>query len=245
MYLYAVLTLMALVGLFLLIPFRVSINYQLLQGDHELHVGITWLGISLFRRQFPVGSSRKPVDKTKAQVEREEEQVLDEAAESADARDGEWVDGMDSVLELAHHYRIMFDVITNLAFGRPSDPRQMPLSRPLRGYVSALVYPFARHIERLHWYTRVGLGDAAATAIAVGVLSGVLATGFAWLDGRVCLNPEGVHWQVIPNYSQRQTDVAIHCILRVNAGHIIITGVASLWRVGVAKMAYWKNQFVH
>jgi hypothetical protein len=245
MYLYMGLALMVLAGLSLLIPFRVIINYQLLQGDHELHVGLTWLGISLFWRQFPVGSSREPVDKTKAEVERDEEKVVDELAENTDARDGDLMDGMESVLELAHHYRLMFDVITSFAFGGPSDLQQMSLGKPLLGHVWAVVYPFTRHFERLHWYTRVGLGDAAATAIAVGVLSGVLATGFTWLDGRVYLNPEGVHWQVIPNYSQRQTDVAIYCILRVNAGHIIITGVANLWRVGVARMAYWKNKFVH
>jgi len=220
----------------LFIPFRIVVTYQLLKGDDDLHLEVVWLGITIARLTVPLLSllaffSDLPM-------------VTPSDAPGEDGNGAEaeepvaWrhiVQEVRSIPNVYHRYQFVLNGIYIFAYGRLPHRHQMPLGQPFLGYLFACLYPFTRHFEKLHWYTKIGLGDAAATAIAIGALSGLKAAGFSWLQRRVDLDSGNIQWQVIPNYSQRQIDMVIDCILRVNAGHIIITGAVNCLRVGIWK----------
>jgi hypothetical protein len=246
MYLYTGLAFVVFIAIILFIPFRIVLRYQLLQGKDDLHIEIVWLGISWVRFQVPLFSSiTEPLDGHK--MTGDGIRTSHDTDEIGPDKVMDWqriAQEIQTVGSLGRHYQAVFDALYIFAYGEVPDNRHMPLGQPMLGYLSALVYPFTRHFERLHWYTTIGLGDAAATAIAVGTLSGLKAAGFLWLQQRVHLDSNKICWKVMPNYSQRELDMAIDCILRVNAGHIIITGIANILRVGIAKACRWKTQAI-
>ena len=109
------------------------------------------------------------------------------------------------------------------------------LIRRALGYFRATGHFFVGRIEKLHWQVTIGLGDAALTAIASGVLCGINGFGSSLLQSRWEMKREGIHWQVVPSYTDRRLDVEIDCILKLNVGHIMIAGAVNLVRVGFAK----------
>ncbi|NLJ85779.1 MAG: DUF2953 domain-containing protein [Firmicutes bacterium] len=111
----------------------------------------------------------------------------------------------------------------------------MLLIRRALGYFRATGHFFVGRIEKLHWQVTIGLGDAALTAIASGVLCGINGFGSSLLQSRWEMKREGIHWQVVPSYTDRRLDVEIDCILKLNVGHIMIAGAVNLVRVGFAK----------
>ncbi|NMB12164.1 MAG: DUF2953 domain-containing protein [Firmicutes bacterium] len=246
MYLYTGLAFVVLVAIILFTPFRIILRYRLLQGDDDLHVEIVWLGMRLVRLQVPVlFAARSSLDNHKHARDEVEASHGSDGTGSLPHKAMGWrrlVQEIKTIGAIEGRYQAVFDALYIFAYGKSPGSCRMPLGQPILGYLAALVYPFTRHFERLHWYTRIGLGDAAATAVAVGALSGLKAAGFSWLQQRVHLDSNKIRWQVSPNYSARQVDMAIDCILRVNAGHIIITGVTNFLRFSIVKAFDGKTQ---
>ncbi|NMB45543.1 MAG: DUF2953 domain-containing protein [Firmicutes bacterium] len=243
MYLHIGLAFAILIGIILFVPFRLVLSYRLLHGDDDLHLQVIWLGTRLAKLRVPILSSVDiPSDDRSERLGRTK-QGDDVQADQVEQMVGwrQLMDNIETIHKVSSRYRVVLDTMYMFAYGKLPNRHHMPLGQPVLGYLAASVYPFTRHCEVLHWYTRIGLGDAAATAIAVGTLSGLKAVGLSWFQQRVHIESNQLHWQVIPNYSQRQVDIVLDCILRVNAGHIIITGAMNLLRVGIRKVAFWRS----
>lgn len=90
-------------------------------------------------------------------------------------------------------------------------------------------------IEKLHWHMRIGLGDAAATALTVGALQGALGLIFAMIQHELHIANERVVWSVVPNFGAKGLDMMLDCIVRINVGYIMITGGFNLLSVGIRK----------
>ena len=154
MYLYAVLALAAIVGLVILIPYRVTLDYQLLQGNDDLNVEIAWLGIPLLRRRLPLISSILESAYRARDGARGEEGAMDDALQSHDTEQ-ELVEGIEGLLWFGRRYRSIFDAIYSFAFSKSPEKMQMPHGQQLLLSAAASLYRFI-HLEKLYWYSRVG-----------------------------------------------------------------------------------------
>ncbi|NLY52670.1 MAG: DUF2953 domain-containing protein [Firmicutes bacterium] len=222
MYLYVGLAFFVVCVLFLSIPFRIILNYHLQQGEDLLWVEVSWLGLPLVRRFIPVLSD------------------ADSPSEEDEAGEAE----LTSIINaLARCYHFVFDTAHVIMHGEhPMGSRHNPLYHWVLKYFSRDTVRFMRQIEELKWSTTIGLGDAAATAILAGALLGLKGAGFAWLQRKIQIDPARLNWQVLPHYGGLWIEVSIHCILRVNTGHIIITGIAKSFQSLFQKAAWWRKQ---
>ena len=108
--------------------------------------------------------------------------------------------------------------------------RVFSIVRALRFCLRAL-----EDIEKLHWHMRIGLGDAASTALVVGALQGVGGFISAIVEGESHIDKERVAWSVVPGFDAKGLDMVVDCIVRVNVGYIMITSGFNLLRVGIRK----------
>ncbi len=230
MYLYMGLAFFVVGVLFFLIPIRVSLEYRLVQGEDTLLVEATWLGLRLTRRRIPVLSG-EGVEKTGLKMG-------GEGAGTAADDDNQAI--ISAVTRCLH---LLFDTAGGIRLGKD---RRGSLHNPLYRWVLSLFSRDAamlgRQIEELRWSTTIGLGDAAATALLAGTVSALKAVGLAWLERKVKINPARLRWQVIPYFGELRVEVHIYCILGVNAGHIIITGIVNAVRSQFQKAALWKKR---
>lgn len=77
----------------------------------------------------------------------------------------------------------------------------------------------------LQWSTRLGLDDAAATAIATGLTYAAIGTGLGVVQEYVDFSRCRVRQiSVIPSFSEAALETSLHCILDLKVGHIIVAG---------------------
>lgn len=78
---------------------------------------------------------------------------------------------------------------------------------------------------RLQWITRLGLDDAAATAVATGLAYAVIGTGLGLVQKYVDFSRCRVtQISVIPSFSEAGLETSLSCILDLKVGHIIAAG---------------------
>lgn len=82
--------------------------------------------------------------------------------------------------------------------------------------------------QRFYWVTRIGLEDAAATAVLTGGCWAVKSCIAASLWHRHCCSDAGPVIQVIPVYNQEVFHTDFECIFSVRLGHIIGAGIRLL-----------------
>lgn len=82
--------------------------------------------------------------------------------------------------------------------------------------------------ENFYWVTRIGLDDAAATAIAAGGCWAAKSCIAAALWRRHCCPRVRPFIQVIPEYNQEVFHTDFECIFSVRLGHIIGAGIRLL-----------------
>ena len=108
----------------------------------------------------------------------------------------------------------------------------MPVNRQFLRYFAAS----RRGIEGLRWHVRIGLDDAAITAVVVGALGGMGGLISPLLQQELQIPSERIHWDIVPSFdSGSRLDMELDCILRVNVGYIMINGVFNLLRAGIMK----------
>lgn len=139
------------------------------------------------------------------------------------------------------------DLLQTALFGRdPADDRGRSLGSPALHLVGFPLFllRFARTCEQWHWETRLGTGDAAATAVLSGGLWGAKSFLYALLVRRVrFVRPP--RFAVIPAFDAATFDVALDSIFRFRPGQIIVVILQDAWkkwqkgagRVGVSQKA--------
>ena len=244
MYLYVGLAFFFVWTLILLFPIRIVLNYRLQQGEDLLLVEVYWLGMRLVRRFIPglsVDSSSEEARLEEAELQEAEGGVKGAVDDGEDAPSV--LSEIDAIINaVARCYHLVFDTAHIILHGEhPPNSRHHPLYHWALRHFSQDAAHLIRQLEELKWSTTIGLGDAAATAIIAGALLGLKAAGFAWLQRKVEVDPARLDWQVLPHYGGLWIEVCIHCILRVNAGHIIITGIANSFR-SLFQRAAWRRK---
>lgn len=89
--------------------------------------------------------------------------------------------------------------------------------------------------ESFRWVTRVGTGDPAFTAVAVGLFWGLVGTLMARVSRQVDLPSHGTVIKVLPAYNQPVFETEIKCILSQRVGYIIhaaLENMHTLWEQG-------------
>ncbi|SES70152.1 Protein of unknown function [Natronincola peptidivorans] len=81
-------------------------------------------------------------------------------------------------------------------------------------------------IKKVLWYTKIGLEDAAITAIVTGIIW-VIKTNII-LFIRNTLNLEDISIDVVPNYMSKKFALTFHCIVGLKIGYIIIASIKLL-----------------
>lgn len=238
MYLWAGLALCILLSYLLFQPVRVAIFYHLVEDDDDLVCQIIWLGRAWWQIHIPVviisGGLRGPRLRATAEVKLGEtgREVLE--MERTTAWQELWQNAM-TVGKLIQRYRFVLDFIYAFVYGLPPEKKYMPLGQRSLGYLMALISSITRHVEEFRWRTRVGVGDAAVTAIITGSLWTIKTTTLALLQGLSPCLPSNVHLEVLPDFEQRRVKVDLSCIFRLNIGHIMIAGLRNLARAGIKK----------
>lgn len=75
---------------------------------------------------------------------------------------------------------------------------------------------------------RFGLGDAAATAMAAGLVHVICGVALGIL-GRRWIGSGAPRFSVVPEFNKLTGDVQVRCILLARAGHYIVAGWLQLW----------------
>lgn len=98
-------------------------------------------------------------------------------------------------------------------------------------YESAVKYIIKKtRVDLFKWYTRLGLDDAAATAITTGILWSLKSSVCCLLSANT--QPQNILINVVPDYSMPVFETEIHCIIRIKIANIIIAG----FRIGAASL---------
>jgi hypothetical protein len=82
--------------------------------------------------------------------------------------------------------------------------------------------------ERFYWVTRIGLDDAALTAITVGMLWSIKSYIVATLWHKHCCTRAKPVVRVLPAYNREEFHMDFECIFSVRLGHIIGAGIRLL-----------------
>lgn len=94
----------------------------------------------------------------------------------------------------------------------------------------------------LSWVTRLGLGDAAETAITTGVVWTLKSSILTYLFHHVkrCANPKV---QVYPDYEKTLFSTELSCIAKIRLGHAMIAGLYLIIRILKVKggVKAWQN----
>ncbi len=95
------------------------------------------------------------------------------------------------------------------------------LTENYKKYRKAIVFLSSKaHVEYIKWHTELGAGDAAITAIAVGLLYGIKGNILSFL-----FKPENADISVKPNYSKPIFEIDFNCIIKIKIANIIIAGI--------------------
>lgn len=108
-------------------------------------------------------------------------------------------------------YKISLDQIIQLII--------QPIPKYIRILITKASFLF-RDIKKLRIHVKYSTGDAALTAIVVGISWSVLANVLGRLDS-VCIFRKNPAVQVIPKYGAPMFELRIHCIFQIHLGHII------------------------
>ena len=100
------------------------------------------------------------------------------------------------------------------------------------------------HIKctELRWTTRIGLGDAADTAVGVGVIWGLKTSllGFAFRRIRLAAKPR---LAVDPQYNRHMISTSLLCIAEIRLGYAMVAGLLFIVRILRVKggLKTWQN----
>ena len=91
-------------------------------------------------------------------------------------------------------------------------------------------------IKKFEWHTRVGIGDAASTAILCGAIWSAKGAILGLLSHYMMLTVRPV-LTVTPNFQQFASQIQLKCIFQIRVGHAIWTGMKLLkyWKGGIPK----------
>lgn len=78
-------------------------------------------------------------------------------------------------------------------------------------------------IHKLLWETKIGLDNAAVTAIFIGFLWGLKSNIILFIKSKYHL--EDVHLNIIPCYTSKRLDIILDCIVTIKIGYIIYAGI--------------------
>lgn len=94
----------------------------------------------------------------------------------------------------------------------------------------------------LTWTTRIGLGDAAETAITTGIVWTLKSSLLTYMFQHIkrCTKPRV---QVVPDYSQVHFSTQFSCIAKIRLGHAIFAGLVLMIRIMKVKggVKTWRN----
>lgn len=129
-------------------------------------------------------------------------------------------------------FRWIFSLFYTFLEGHSDAPSVFEASK--FSLIAASAVALTRECRLFRWKTQIGLGDAAATAWAAGVVWGIKGGIMAFLGSRIRFHRTPT-LEVMPDFSQTGLSIWLHCIFRVNVGHIIIVGIRNLLKVGMLK----------
>lgn len=98
------------------------------------------------------------------------------------------------------------------------------------------------HFTQLDWTTRIGIGDAADTAITTGLIWGIKSSTLGYLFQFLHLDAKA-RINVVPMYNQTLFTTECLCIAKIRLGHAIIAGLHLLVRILRVKggIKAWQN----
>ena len=94
--------------------------------------------------------------------------------------------------------------------------------------------------EKFEWHTRVGVGDAASTAMVTGLFWGVKTTLFGAFAHYIALRTTP-RINVVPAYYSTEVDTRFLCIFRYRIGNSIIAVVRILFKLIKGREGIWQN----
>lgn len=94
--------------------------------------------------------------------------------------------------------------------------------------------------EQFEWYTRVGVGDAASTAMVTGLFWGVKTTLIGVITRYITLRTTP-RINVVPAYYSTEVDTRFLCIFRYRIGNSIIAVVRILFKLIKGREGIWQN----
>ncbi|WP_134698518.1 DUF2953 domain-containing protein [Ammoniphilus sp. YIM 78166] len=94
--------------------------------------------------------------------------------------------------------------------------------------------------ERLEWYTRVGLGDAATTGMATGLFWGIKTAIIGVMSHYLSMRTTP-RMNIVPAFHALEIDTQFTCILRYRIGNTIIAVVRILFKLIKGREGIWQN----
>lgn len=94
--------------------------------------------------------------------------------------------------------------------------------------------------EKLEWYTRIGVGDAPATAVITGMVWGVKSMIIGFISNLLILRTIP-RLNVVPEYQGSSIDTHFICIVRLRIGHAIIAGTRILYKSRKGREGLWQT----
>lgn len=82
------------------------------------------------------------------------------------------------------------------------------------------------NIKYLNWETKIGLDDAAFTAIAAGIIWTLKSNVLSFISSKIV--PKSINLYVTPSYSKTIFEMNFDCIIRMKIANIIIAGAKIL-----------------
>ncbi|QUH26574.1 DUF2953 domain-containing protein [Serpentinicella alkaliphila] len=74
--------------------------------------------------------------------------------------------------------------------------------------------------DKVYWNTIIGTGDAAETAVIIGILWGLKSGILSFINNKLKL--DDIDLKVVPNYETTQLKTRLNCIISLKIGYIII-----------------------
>lgn len=140
----------------------------------------------------------------------------------------------EDVSEAMQHFQWVFTILYAFLEGKLEAPPLFGI--PNLSVVTASAIRLTRDCRAFTWKTKIGLGDAAATALVAGLLWCIKGGVMTFLGPYIHFH-RAPELEVIPDFYQTDVAIRLHCIFRVNVGHIIIVGIRNLAKVGLLKGA--------
>lgn len=145
-----------------------------------------------------------------------------------------------------HSLLTIVDVFQTVLFGKnPNDDEGRSLGSPLLHLLHAplIFLRYTRVLERWEWETRLGTGEAAATALLIPTLWSAKSIAFAvatqWM--RIETTPR---FQVVPDFERALLELRFLCIFRYRLGEIMLVTLAQIvrkWQKGAVHLGFGKG----